>query len=863
MRLDDFPVELLATILNDHRSHLAITLWKCGSKLLNGKLQRGAVTSVDLVVKRFGNTSRWPRCLKEFKLERLSVRSTTHGLCSAKTLRNELKQLHGGLKELELCVSGALAAFFPLPPTSNTSALKYGSDDYAPRSKRAKTQETSDNDSTHYEPWNLDVTWPHMERLTIDSTVHPRNRLPPSILSLLPRSLTYLRMVTDFTHLITDFTTLPPHLKTLDLEFGAIGKKSLSLIPSTITNLGKSLNEEAQLVLFRDPSLLPNLEWFPIAEPKDGFYQLFSKVFSERLPWPSNIKALSFQECDVLDVFNETSPLPAQLQKFRFEAVEDDEDSELTAERLINLPKSLTDIYVHRVGWKNITSSMWPANMNDLFYCDSNPRWFHKTPRSLTSLGIGNAWWKHHGDEDSAELLYNREDDQSEGDSESTKKKKIASFTSSFAAGINTLATQDMPLWTTLKSALRGCDFASGDASAYCAAVESGQLCGLPLTLRGLQIDQYSHTLPKVLVLPPQLHSLRMELKRAFENWPTFFDLLPPSLTCLDLRGNLDPLQKCVKAWDAQTLDPQSTSLYKLKKLVYLQLSANDDGSLGFITKYLPRTLKTLILKTIEDEDIRELVEHLPTSLTALTLEIRAEAVSWVGALPKSLTSLNARQVVIQGEDVKNLPNLFSLSALFKDITIDHLLEIPRSLATLAMCRFRTAAPRGCLDEAQLLRIISAYQPYYTIFEASRADIDANLGEPEEDMEPESMRKSTRFGRLIAALYEDLTDTKIPPEAFEGIIAEEEEEEEEEDDGASESEDAEEEEEEDEEEEAAFASPTARMAKLRVDTYEDEEDDGASESEEEGGGRAQKRKIRLQDPKQTDIDPRTTRRLRG
>ena len=195
MKLSELPPEVLQVILNGaFRSYLALELWKTGDRSLMSALVNKGVTDIDLTRDYRTKLSRWPTCLKYFKLERLSFEL---GYCPenpTEYFRQELQQLHGGLKHLRIFAHNALAAMLP-PPGSLTHPAANDEDPLP--SKRIKTQ-NCDQD-TAYEPlWDLNHTWPLLEHLEI-GTERPGSLLFPvkaihtaRMLTLLPRSLTFL-----------------------------------------------------------------------------------------------------------------------------------------------------------------------------------------------------------------------------------------------------------------------------------------------------------------------------------------------------------------------------------------------------------------------------------------------------------------------------------------------------------------------------------------------------------------------------------------------------------------------------------------------------------------------------------------------
>ena len=118
MKLSDFPPEVLQAIFNGaFRSFLVLELWKTGDRSLMSVLANKGVTDIDLKSNPGPSTCRWPTCLKEFLLDRLSFELTLCPENPTEYFRNELRQLHGGLKHLRIFAINALEAILP-PPES-------------------------------------------------------------------------------------------------------------------------------------------------------------------------------------------------------------------------------------------------------------------------------------------------------------------------------------------------------------------------------------------------------------------------------------------------------------------------------------------------------------------------------------------------------------------------------------------------------------------------------------------------------------------------------------------------------------------------------------------------------------------------
>ena len=104
--LDNLPADILAEILSSpDRSFLAITLWKCGSRLLQHKLAH-SVLSIHLTDKLAFSTSRWPKCLSSFvALQTLSFSINGPAMSSPKLFQQEILSLPSTLRSLVISSS--------------------------------------------------------------------------------------------------------------------------------------------------------------------------------------------------------------------------------------------------------------------------------------------------------------------------------------------------------------------------------------------------------------------------------------------------------------------------------------------------------------------------------------------------------------------------------------------------------------------------------------------------------------------------------------------------------------------------------------------------------------------------------------
>lgn len=143
MSINTLPPELLAQILNDENSSLILSLWKTGDRILQSKLKNHGIAHMDLrhmeVKSQFWN-SKWPRCLKEFRLRSLTVSLPSYAPQQLHIIRSELMRQHPMLESLSLHFKGAIELFSadsensPVVPTHQ----RLSSTRLIPLSKRPK-----------------------------------------------------------------------------------------------------------------------------------------------------------------------------------------------------------------------------------------------------------------------------------------------------------------------------------------------------------------------------------------------------------------------------------------------------------------------------------------------------------------------------------------------------------------------------------------------------------------------------------------------------------------------------------------------------------------------------------------------------
>lgn len=785
MRLADLPPEALALIL-DNLSQSVIELWKSGDSTLRSLMKRGGVSSLDLNHEAFDSPVRWPRCLKEFRLRSLSV-ECVHALCTTSTLRKELRSLHSDIKELALSFPDASKALFGLTGPKTLEAIDSDEESTQPPSKRSKHAEDSDDKAAlHDYACNWDLVWPKLERLRLASRAEYYHdsglQLSPlHAFACLPRSLLHLELETQtFATPFTDFSTLPPYLQTLKLLPDILTESDLPLLPKTITDLGNSV-DEASLVLFaEDPNLLPNLADIPLPsgmEAGDGLPSLSERVYDDRdLQWPERLQHLSILEYSSEQIFSKDTPLPTNLKTLTIALSSSTFD--LTRNYLeTTFPKHLTKLRVNRMCLDDgIESSMWPKTLTILELNDDNfgPYAFHKLPRTLTELNL----------------------DCMEDRDEEYRPLPPFKISEALEHGVRMIKAEEAALWETLKTQLikQGDQFPSGNASEYIEYVESGHLFGLPLTLRTMRVCVFAYRHECVLTLPPQVQDLEIESSKTTRT-PAFWSRLPPSLVDVIMdRAQIGDMET-LDHWDALfTSDPKDCALYRSKFIQSFEYSTSRDD-VWRCCKYLPRSLLTLIFSAYKSKRLVEIGKFdLPPNLTRLEVNVQSTSYkNLVDILPATLTWLNVSSARIPGRTLSQLPpRLIHLRCEFEEVTLEHLLAMPKTLIKIVFLGYSTSAKtdktNGFLKAKHIRTLIEAFTPWRCIFEAPMDvvmyELDMNVS-ANNDVKPfgssDSQDGDEESGQetSLHSLDEGLGDEEDEEDEAEISLLEEEEEEEE------------------------------------------------------------------------------------
>lgn len=655
MRLIDLSVDLLAHILDGEASFGAIEFWKTGCPSLRSKLMKGGIRHLNLVSFHRKSTGTWPKCIKHFRL--LSLRLVHHGpLGSPSQLHEELLALHCGIKSLELDLPHAGEAFFfdilpsnqirdiPVPHTISQPSSASFTGDLLP----LKLDEHS------YRP--LHEVLASLERLKLSCKEAVLSEGSGDLIAFLPPLLTSLEVENmPFVRDSMRFDRVRPQLTRLTLPKQSINATTLRSLPSHLVNMGDCFTDNALIALRDDASLLPNLIRFPhsgLFLPGIGTYSSFS-IRTESGKWPDNM--------DYLCLLSFPPSIRNSLPKNLLELYIGEYAFQATADWIQHvLPPTLTSLSLRAIDWKTMdaTRSFWPPALTRLT-CSHMPKgWrnYFLLPRALNNLHIT-------ADED---------------DPSDTQKYSDSIVREN---SINSLETGSR--WSNIRESLvkryEGTEWKSW-CSEYVSQVDDGKLLGFPLELEEIYLSGTFHYTAGRIILPPLITKLSIYIRIRDS---AFFDLLPPSLTCLDLNSpeyhheNTD-----ITDWDMLRMnDPMKSALYNLKHLRDMKLTRI--ASMDLLFKFLPRSLQYLFLYPGSHYLSAVYLKELPNllSLQLVCSELIGPS-NWTLALPRTLHTLILDYCPIRGADVANLPpNLRHLkSASMVNLYPQHLLTLPKTL---------------------------------------------------------------------------------------------------------------------------------------------------------------------------------------
>ena len=642
MRLSDFPVDVLAHILNGEVSYASILFWKSGDRQMMEKLSKGGITHVELEDSNERVPGRWPRCLKNFKLSSLSI-AQGHGFESLAEVHNELRQLHQSLEKLELLFIGALKAIFPTTSSvlrrqvshyqsitegddnveieelssisSGTSRkrareedvddeqmlpLKDGSYD---SNKRMKLGEGSMDQSFGNMVWNMNSTHPRLRHLTINPRFETVT-LDACLLPHLPTSLETLTLYTiDISGEGLNFQALFPQLMEFNLHACSLPKSfSLECLPASLVR----------------SNIVYRVEHIPLA------YSI-----------PSRITSLTITDTTTTSRGAILQPLlPPTLTHFAI------------------TPDSLTGSDI-----SSFDPLLWPPSLTS-FCAKLFQSQYPYLPRGLKILKIQSP------------LSFSNWIEESEEDESDDEPDSQFAF---LEAGRNTLNSIDAQKWSNIKEYLfedaltmENNGIARMEAvHRYITKVEKGALYGLPLSLTTFKACVMYDEEFSSFILPPNLTSADMGLYTLMTYSTTFFDLLPSSLTHLGIYSSMPVDREEGVVWKIMLVeDARQLWLYNHPNLKSMSFPAraahisNDSyPEMHCYTKILPRGLVNLEILA-RDLDVGPELEFLPPKLTRLALDSSRSTPqeSWLSYLPPGLKHLVVSSTYFHPTDFAQLP---------------------------------------------------------------------------------------------------------------------------------------------------------------------------------------------------------------
>ena len=701
MHLQDLPGAILRHILNGENSWCAIELWKCGNRTLNARLANKGVTNVLLCARHRISTSRWPRCLSFFKLEHLSIVHPFEALGTPAMIHSELKKLPDTLLTLKIEATHLIEAIFPTPNSTHQILSSNDFNTTAPLPSPPTSMESADQNRLETMLWNLNTTWPRLERFELRD--RSGFQLAPFAFPLLPRSLISFRCDSYIQDSINDFSQLPAGLQTLDLLSESIGPEAMLTLPKSLIHIYDILNPDAVALWTASPSILPLLErftWeknpFPRSSPITGTTSSIAGTSSSIADKSSPMFSESLTGMDFLDEVTELPPLSQLPSRLKFLHIEI-QGCVFRHEQIAALPRSLESLFVAHMEWNGMKPNDFPPQLrvleSDLF--GFNHRCFSLLPRTLTVL------------KSQAEIV------SSVISASELEELKVIG---------RQCLTLDQERWSFAKSKL--CK-SGARREAYIARVEDGQLFGLPLGLTTLSFtpaDGCQHFL-----LPPLVEHYKIDTVALTDR--ETLSLVPPSEAfCAEI-------YKLTTAFppqsDTVSVIPTESSLYQ-SEITRLKLRTISPGlqSQNVLLQCLPPTLTFLFIESRLPISID--VQHLPTSLTWLKLvRCRFDTSNWPGLLLRKLTTLHLPpDVPIQGAWLPQLPqNLTNLSATFIDITLSDLRTLPPTMNNVS-CYGNNRLPAAKL--VAVLRDLC--RPFWRIRQFSDAYLTSEI---EKAMDPD------------------------------------------------------------------------------------------------------------------------------
>lgn len=634
--------------------------------------------------------SRWPKCLTSFQLRRLVIKRTDGPLCSNFTLLNELQRLSHGLEVLKIDAIGASDAIFPSMGPNDQSS-----------SKRSNAHQSTQSTLSSPQPWDLGVSFPHLEKLVVKSPSHP-NYLDDRLFALLPRSLLHFELSGYLDEAdLRNFRALPPSLQTLKVQ--PITQANIRSLPPTLTNVGDYLPDCALWLLASDERILPNLEFYPWTA-EEGVYDALIQWFLEGKSWPDKTRRILISQESEFAAFQN---LPRDLV---FLSVGSSNGCDFSAESMDELPSKLTTLHLGRVEWSDIMSNTWPSSLTE-FELGFDARFsvydFIRLPRTLKKLSINKFCTKYFFD------MYKEEND---GSCDGDRCREL---------GLQALREPyDAALWRELKPTL---------SAEYVQAVEiDGALLGLPLGLTDFLIEA-AHRLDAVEpLLPPLVRTFATDISTGIGS-QRFFSRLSPSLASLTFSHRRDNEEiSSYTDLEAFKVDHKVSTFPKLT-VTSLTLEGDFPPQLAL---YFPPTLRHLNLQSSRFTWETPYIQALPRQLETLKLacdDCFPEGF-WCAHLPASLKVLDLDGLALGGSQLELLPpHLTEISAPFYHVSLREVLKrMPRQLRRLRVLpmfegKKLKATRKKILDSAAWTYLCESYIPFRRLYDFTEAFIKYDL----------------------------------------------------------------------------------------------------------------------------------------
>ena len=709
MLLEELPVEVLELIIRGQTSCGAFGLWKTGNRHLLSKLSNNGIKELELVYRSPRTQQQVPISLPEslisFKLRSLSL-SCFAPPKDLSLIRNGIKQLHPELKSLTLLLPGAISVLF-----GGGRNLGDSTDSLGPMpSKRPKK---ASRNGVEGDSWTLRKYFMELEELRIVDIAFESCTLQESHLAQLPRSLTSFSCGFSETLPFSSFKDLPRKLVRLELpDHDLINLQNYKSLPSTLTSV-RGINDSELIILLAKKSskIFPHLVEFPFSQIMSPGDEYFEALKGSDGKWPATLSQFSFRLASSEAIFTALPLKTAVLRISRSPSPFDIYSSILTK---FNLPH-LTELYVTKVDWSEITSNMWPPLLTHLELASDvyfGPHHYYRLPRSLKTLVsmISDAL---------TTMTLDMVD--------------VSEDSSLLEQGRLVLENHEKEIWSTLKLQLIQRGEKEGGRELlrrerYIEEVEKGSLYGLPLALVSLKLERDNIYKPPRLILPPRLTILSTWTAAASQN--IFWYLLPPSLTSIIPSPSLP--------FAANTIfqgPPSESEMFNCRSLVSLSLTWFLKLETGACLAYLPRSLRSLTLSTFQTTLEASWIKTLPEHLEQLSLYCQAISPfdAWTCALPKTLTSLYTT-CSIWGQDFDYLPKTLTIiTASFKTVQIDHILQLPTRIREIVV--LHTALTNVDETRVPFERLLAHVFPLWHIWNLSREILESIMSDTPIDVD--------------------------------------------------------------------------------------------------------------------------------